>query len=369
MKNRGHYSGFTIVELLIVIVVIAILAAITIVSYNGITGQAKEAVLKQDLSSGVKQLELANAEDGRYPSNADAIKHSNGTTLQYKTASGRFCLAASSDSTSAVFHITDAGGIESGPCDVILARSGDALQTITAENCPTERIMAVDARDNRTYWVKKMPDGNCWMLTNLAYAGGGNASYGDTKTFLEGSAQAASYTEPFYYIPTNANPTTNPTPPSTSTDGGATNPQYGYLYNFCAANGGQLGTSACLSTGEPLHSGTISICPAGWRLPIAIAYGNNEFRELRDAVAEDDPNVLAGLEHQWLLQRAGARIGTSVVDQGIRMSYWGSSQVESTPNWGYAMSLYGPSSTPPGQFYTAGGMVKSVGQSVRCVAL
>ncbi len=34
-------TGFTIVELLIVIVVIAILAAITIVSYNGITAQAR----------------------------------------------------------------------------------------------------------------------------------------------------------------------------------------------------------------------------------------------------------------------------------------------------------------------------------------
>ena len=41
MKNRGQSQvGFTIVELLIVVVVIAILAAITIVSYNGITQRA-----------------------------------------------------------------------------------------------------------------------------------------------------------------------------------------------------------------------------------------------------------------------------------------------------------------------------------------
>jgi prepilin-type N-terminal cleavage/methylation domain-containing protein len=44
MNKRGHSQlGFTIVELLIVIIVIAILATITIVSYNGIQQRAKTA--------------------------------------------------------------------------------------------------------------------------------------------------------------------------------------------------------------------------------------------------------------------------------------------------------------------------------------
>lgn len=38
---RGRSKGFTIVELLIVIVVVAILAAVTIVAYNGIQARAK----------------------------------------------------------------------------------------------------------------------------------------------------------------------------------------------------------------------------------------------------------------------------------------------------------------------------------------
>ena len=44
-------SGFTIVELLIVIVVIGILAAITIVAYNGVTARADYAKAQSDLKT------------------------------------------------------------------------------------------------------------------------------------------------------------------------------------------------------------------------------------------------------------------------------------------------------------------------------
>ena len=39
-------SGFTIIELLIVIIVIAILAAITITAYNGVQAKARDAKTK-----------------------------------------------------------------------------------------------------------------------------------------------------------------------------------------------------------------------------------------------------------------------------------------------------------------------------------
>lgn len=48
--------GFTIVELLIVIVVIAILAAISIVAYNGIQSRARDTIRSQDMTSIRKAL-------------------------------------------------------------------------------------------------------------------------------------------------------------------------------------------------------------------------------------------------------------------------------------------------------------------------
>jgi prepilin-type N-terminal cleavage/methylation domain-containing protein len=65
IKNKNQ--GFTIVELLIVVVVIAILAAITIVSYNGITNRANASAAQSAAASVQKKAEAYNAELASYP--------------------------------------------------------------------------------------------------------------------------------------------------------------------------------------------------------------------------------------------------------------------------------------------------------------
>lgn len=70
--SRTHESntrsrGFTIVELLVVIVVIGVLAAITIVAYSGISRQATVASLQSDLTNASKQLKIYQVQNNGYP--------------------------------------------------------------------------------------------------------------------------------------------------------------------------------------------------------------------------------------------------------------------------------------------------------------
>lgn len=71
-KNK-YKSGFTIVELLIVIVVIGILAAITIVAYNGIQVRARDGARISKVKNISKAIELYRVDNGTYPPILDGL--------------------------------------------------------------------------------------------------------------------------------------------------------------------------------------------------------------------------------------------------------------------------------------------------------
>jgi prepilin-type N-terminal cleavage/methylation domain-containing protein len=120
MVNKKQ-TAFTIVELLVVIVIIGILAAITIVSYTGISQKATASSLQSDLSSAKKQLALYYIDHSAYPDSISGnncpipdnikycLKPSPGNTFTYAPTAASspqsFSLFASKNST--IYNISN----------------------------------------------------------------------------------------------------------------------------------------------------------------------------------------------------------------------------------------------------------------------
>ena len=67
MNRTQNKNGFTIVELLIVIVVIGILAAITIVAFSAIQQQARDAERKAEMKTIEKAIQMYRIDNDGYP--------------------------------------------------------------------------------------------------------------------------------------------------------------------------------------------------------------------------------------------------------------------------------------------------------------
>lgn len=67
MTGGQNKHGFTIVELLIVIVVIAILAALTVVAFTSVQQRAANTSIAQTANGWMRVLKLSKAETGRWP--------------------------------------------------------------------------------------------------------------------------------------------------------------------------------------------------------------------------------------------------------------------------------------------------------------
>lgn len=93
--------GFTIVELLIVIVVIGVLAAITIIAFNGVVARANDASVQSDLKNAAQRFQNYLTETGNVP------------TSSYVTAGSLDIKIAKS-----AYSLGNAGGRNFGVCAV-----------------------------------------------------------------------------------------------------------------------------------------------------------------------------------------------------------------------------------------------------------
>jgi len=133
LKNRN--KGFTIVELLIVIVVIGILALLVITTYSGIQQKARNSQRQSDLQALQTQLEAFYSQNGYYPTltdiNTESWRATNMKNLDKNAmidpsnATQSATLVASPAAKSYSYEVTDSAG---GSC------TGDtcAKYTLTA---------------------------------------------------------------------------------------------------------------------------------------------------------------------------------------------------------------------------------------------
>ncbi|MBR3134957.1 hypothetical protein IKG54_00090, partial [Candidatus Saccharibacteria bacterium] len=151
----------------------------------------------------------------------------------------------------------------------VVTYSGDPLdgietmQTFTAAACNRlpeadtagNNIYTLkDSRDNKSYKIAHLADGNCWMVQNLALDGGRTLTPADSNVTQNRTlpANIANGVAPSYNDSQIYAGVQNQTDVYGS--------KYGNLYNYPAS-------SATLGNFETLSTITESVCPKNWRLP------------------------------------------------------------------------------------------------------
>lgn len=121
-KNRARL-GFTIVELIVVVVVIGILVSITVISYSVVTENAHSKAVATDAQTVGSQLTKIKSDTGAYPSTASfstavTLTNTSGNTTYnytYDSVTGNYCLVATGYNTT--YHITNTNSLpKEGAC-------------------------------------------------------------------------------------------------------------------------------------------------------------------------------------------------------------------------------------------------------------
>lgn len=91
MKNRSTKKGFTLVELVIVIAVIAILSAVLIPTFSNVINNANESAAMQEANNAYKNWLANNVASDSAPTGSLCIEYTkNGKTYYFHVTNGKF---------------------------------------------------------------------------------------------------------------------------------------------------------------------------------------------------------------------------------------------------------------------------------------
>lgn len=194
-SSRQSQSGFTIVELLIVIVVIGILAAITIVAFNGVQQRAHDASRQSDLAQARKQIAVYKAQHDSLPNSLDDCP---------TPAAGNMCLKVSSDDEVSYNEVTSnaysgAGSWVVPGYEMAIMGENDFVYSLNTEQRGTNEFLRladiapyIDRYGLTTYQLSfylKSEDISNRSQVNVYLQNGGNTRY----TFNVGVAATTEY--------------------------------------------------------------------------------------------------------------------------------------------------------------------------------
>ncbi|MBQ6154320.1 hypothetical protein IJI99_00375, partial [bacterium] len=229
-------------------------------------------------------------------------------------------------------------------------------------------VCLADPRDYRTYRVRKLADGNCWMVDSLKFGG----NYGDTDGCSAnsgvgnfGSGGSSNSTKAQETFATGYYGHCRSIPGTYSDDYyNDTRAYNNYLYDWVAA---MQSTLAYVGSTTTFTSPQQGICPSGWHLPEAdIVSSSGEYYSLLIAYCGSTVNCqtsdLQGTT-KGNFTLAGAANGSTgnLESQGEYGGFWSSS---ADPDWyGIAYGFWAQSDYVGADWDP----LKSTGGSVRCI--
>ncbi len=133
LKLNRKQSGFTIIELLIVIAIIGILATLVLTNFQGAQAKGRDTVRKSDINSLYQKLEEYYNENGTYPNvavtsanastlfpgiDAEAVKDADGDDISTTFTNSTTAPVPNPDTnTEYILGLYGTGCVSTGTCD------------------------------------------------------------------------------------------------------------------------------------------------------------------------------------------------------------------------------------------------------------